>query len=58
MWQRLNELPPDKEIVFYCPNGVRAEMAYNMLKKAGRKSRYLNARIRIDKDGNFKVKEI
>ncbi len=56
--QRLSELPPDREIVFYCPNGVRAEMAYNMLKKTGRKSRYLDARIRIDKDGNFKVKEI
>jgi rhodanese-related sulfurtransferase len=55
--QRLRELPPNKEIVFYCPDAVRAEMAYNILKKAGRKSRYLNASIRIDKGGNFTVKE-
>ncbi len=55
--QRLGELPSDRDIVFYCPNGVRAEMAYNMLKNAGRQSRYLDASIRIDKDGNFKIKE-
>ena len=55
--QRLRELPADRDIVFYCPNGVRAEMAYNMLKTAGRESRYLDASIRIDKDGNFKIKQ-
>ncbi len=55
--QRLGDLPEDRKIVFYCPNGTRAEMAYNMLKKAGRESRYLDARIRIAKDGRFQVKE-
>ncbi len=55
--QRLTELPSDREVVFFCPNGVRAEMAYNMLKTAGRKSRYLDASIRIDEDGNFKIME-
>ncbi len=55
--QRLRELPADRDIVFYCPNGVRAEMAYNMLKTAGRESRYLDASIRVDKDGNFKIKQ-
>jgi len=55
--QRLTELPDDKDIVFYCPNGVRAEMAYNMLNKTGRKSRYLDASIRIDEGGNFRIRE-
>ena len=55
--QRLDELPKDRKIVFFCPNGARAEMAYHMLNKAGRESRYLDARIRIAQDGRFQVKE-
>ncbi len=53
--KRLKDLPRDKNIVFYCPNGVRAEMAYNTLKNLGRDSRYLNASISIDKKGDFKI---
>ncbi|MCP4287306.1 MAG: hypothetical protein GY792_23165 [Gammaproteobacteria bacterium] len=55
--QRLKELPIDKDIVFYCPNGVRAEMAYNMLNNSGRKSRYLDASIQINMNGNFRIRE-
>ena len=55
--KRLKELPRDKNIVFYCPNGVRAEMAYNTLKNLGRDSRYLDASIRIDREGKFKISE-
>ena len=54
---RLVDLPADKNIVFFCPNGVRAEMAFNTLKNLGRQSRYLDASIRIDKSGQFKIQE-
>jgi rhodanese-related sulfurtransferase len=32
---RLAELPRDKRLVAHCSTGVRAEMAYNVLKGAG-----------------------
>jgi rhodanese-related sulfurtransferase len=44
---RMNELPRDKEIIAYCSTGMRAEMAYNMLKKEGYKARFLNNTIDI-----------
>ncbi|MDZ7761472.1 MAG: rhodanese-like domain-containing protein [Desulfovermiculus sp.] len=44
---RMNELPRDKEIIAYCSTGMRAEMAYNMLKKEGYKVRFLNDTIDI-----------
>lgn len=39
---RLAELPKDKEIIVYCENGIRAEMAAGTLKEKGFKSRFLN----------------
>ncbi|MGM0537603.1 MAG: rhodanese-like domain-containing protein [Thermodesulfobacteriota bacterium] len=44
---RMNELPQDKEIIAYCSTGMRAEMAYNMLKKEGYEARFLNDTIDI-----------
>ena len=38
---RLDDLPKDMDIVIHCSTGVRAEMAYNILKKAGFKVNYL-----------------
>jgi rhodanese-related sulfurtransferase len=38
---RLDDLPKDMNIVIHCSTGVRAEMAYNILKKAGYKVNYL-----------------
>jgi len=44
---RLNELPKDKEIIVHCATGLRAEMAYNILKNAGFNARFLNDRVAI-----------
>lgn len=40
---RLAEIPRDREMLVHCTTGARAEMAYQMLKKAGYKARYLIA---------------
>ncbi|MEZ0343505.1 MAG: rhodanese-like domain-containing protein [Caldimicrobium sp.] len=42
---RLNEIPKEKEILVHCATGVRAEMAYNTLKKAGFKVYFIDAKI-------------
>lgn len=42
---RLNEIPKEKEIIVHCVTGVRAEMAYNTLKKAGFKVYFVDAKI-------------
>lgn len=52
---RLAEIPKDKEIVFHCYNGPRAEMAYNVLKEKGYKVRFLDAIITNKKDGSFSI---
>jgi rhodanese-related sulfurtransferase len=49
------ELPKDQELIVYCANGIRAEMAYETLNKQGFKVRYLNEAITIDKQGNYKL---
>lgn len=48
-----SKLPRDKELVIYCANGIRAEMAYETLNKQGFKVRFLNEAITLDKQGNF-----
>ncbi len=48
--QQIPHLPADKEIILYCNSGIRAEMGHNILKKAERKSRYLDARMIFDGD--------
>ena len=49
------DLPGDKEIIIYCANGIRAEMAYETLNKMGIRSRFLNETITIDKQGNYRL---
>lgn len=51
----LATLPKDKEIVTYCENGIRAEMAYETLKEQGYKVRFLNETITFDKAGDYKL---
>lgn len=46
----LGKLPKDKTLVLHCSTGVRAEMAYNVLKKAGFKPKYVKARVKFDKE--------
>ena len=54
---RAGEIPADKEALLYCPSGVRAEMAYNILQQKGVKSRYLDANVIIAEDGSYEIKE-
>ena len=49
------ELPRDKEILIYCANGIRAEMAHQTLNERGISNRYLNETISIAKDGSYKI---
>jgi len=51
---RLSEIPKDKPIVLHCATGVRAEMAYNILKKAGIDAKYVKAKVDFDKDDKTK----
>ncbi len=57
--KRLAELPKEKTLVVHGKTGCRAEMAYNLLKKAGLKSQYLKATTEFDeqKKGQFKIIE-
>ncbi len=56
---RLAELPKDKTLVVHGKTGCRAEMAYNILKKAGLKTQYLKATTEFDEQnkGLFKITE-
>jgi rhodanese-related sulfurtransferase len=50
--KRYAELPQDKRIVTHCSTGVRAEMAYNLLKDKGyAKVGWVNAPVAVDKKG-------
>ncbi len=52
---QLGSLPKDKEIIAYCENGIRAEMAYETLKEKGFKVRFLNETIKFDPEGNYSL---
>ena len=52
---RLKELPKNKEIITHCVTGLRAESAYDDLKAAGYKVKFLNAVIQIDQDGKYEI---
>jgi len=44
---RVGELPQGKEVVTHCRTGLRAEMAYNILRNAGYNARFLNDKVTI-----------
>jgi len=50
---RLSELPKNKEIIVYCENDIRAEMATGTLKSNGFKSRFLNETTEFSADGQI-----
>jgi rhodanese-related sulfurtransferase len=56
---RLAELPRDRTLVIHGKTGCRAEMAYNLLKKAGLTAQYLKATTEFaeGKKGQFKIIE-
>jgi rhodanese-related sulfurtransferase len=49
----LEKLPKDKEMIVFCENGIRAEMAYETLRSAGYKTRFLNETTAFDEAGNI-----
>ncbi|MFZ2198556.1 MAG: rhodanese-like domain-containing protein [Thermodesulfovibrionales bacterium] len=52
---RLKELLKDKELITHCTTGIRAESAYDDLKEAGYRVRFLNAIIQIDNAGKYEI---
>jgi len=52
---RLSEIPKDKEIIIHCATGMRAEMAYNILKEAGYNAKFLDANIQIREGGKYEI---
>jgi rhodanese-related sulfurtransferase len=55
--QRVDEIPAGKDIILFCPSGVRSEMAYNILDQKGVRSRYLDAFISIAENGGYELRE-
>ena len=49
-----SELSGDQEVLIYCANGIRAEMAHQTLNAKGIKNRFLNETVTIAKDGSYK----
>jgi rhodanese-related sulfurtransferase len=52
---RLSELPADKEVLIYCANGIRAEMAHQTLSAKGINNRFLNETVTVAKDGSYTI---
>ncbi|MCB1875382.1 MAG: hypothetical protein KDH88_05345 [Chromatiales bacterium] len=53
---RASDLPTDKPIITYCSNGIRAEMAYELLKNKGfEQVNFLNETIHPAADGSFRI---
>jgi rhodanese-related sulfurtransferase len=52
---RLAELPAGKEVLIYCANGIRAEMAHQTLSAKGISNRFLNETVTVAKDGSYTI---
>ncbi|WP_257306934.1 rhodanese-like domain-containing protein [Geothrix campi] len=52
---RLSELPKDAKILCHCSTGIRAELAYHLLKEKGYDVRFLPAEITIIDSGEFTI---
>ncbi len=57
VFERLEDIPKDKEVLIHCSTGIRAEMAYLTLKEKGYKANYLDANITVAKNGAYEIKE-
>ena len=57
--QRIAEVPKGKTLVIHCSTGVRAAMAYSVLKKAGYDAKYVIAKVEFDpeKKGKYTIEE-
>ena len=52
---RLSEVPKDSKIVCHCSTGIRAELAYHLLKEKGYDVRFLPTEITIIDTGDFTI---
>ncbi len=52
---RIAELPKDKKILCHCSTGIRAELAYHLLKEKGYDVRFLPTEITIIDSGDFTI---
>lgn len=50
---RLAEVPKDKKVLVHCSTGIRAELAYHLLKEKGYTAAFLNGEIAILDTGEF-----
>jgi rhodanese-related sulfurtransferase len=50
---RLADVPKDKKVIVHCSTGIRAELAYHLLKEKGYDAAFLNAEIAILDTGEF-----
>jgi len=53
--ERIGEVSRDKRIYAYCSAGIRAEMAYLILKKSGYDAGYLDAELFITRSGEYRI---
>ena len=58
--KKIDSLPKDKTIVFFCGTGGRAGEAYDMVKmfRSDLKLYFLNAEIKFNKDGSYTMKDL
>lgn len=52
---RLAELPKDRKILCHCSTGIRAELAYHLLKEKGYEAQFLPVEITIIDTGDFTI---
>ncbi len=57
MAARYAEIPAGKDVVIHCSTGTRAELAYDILKEKGVKTRYLRASVEFGPGGKATIKE-
>ena len=52
---RLSEVPRDRPVICHCSTGIRAELAYHLLKEKGYEVRFLPTEITIIDTGDFTI---
>jgi len=52
---RLSDLPRDRKILCHCSTGIRAELAYHLLKEKGYDAQFLATEITIIDSGDFTI---
>lgn len=57
VFERLDEIPKDKQVLVHCSTGLRAELAYLTLKEKGYKANYLDANITVADGGKYTITE-